>query len=128
MTPAAAAARAYAAMWMEPDRDRRRTLLEQCWAVDGRMVARGRTLHGREAVWKSLEGFASDRRGRRIRLASEIDANDTSFRFRGVLEDADGTLVVEAHDVGEVDADGRIAVLYTFNGPLKDAPATAPGE
>jgi len=124
MTPAEAAARAYVAMWTEPDRDRRRALLEQCWAVDGRMVARGRTIGGREALWASVEGFFADRRGRRNRLTSEIDANDTSFRFRAVLEDADGTVLVEAHDIGEVDADGRITVLFTFNGPLRDAAAS----
>lgn len=58
----------------------------------------------------------------RSRLASEIDANETSFRFRAVLARPDRGIVLEVHDVGEIDADGRIAVLYTFNGPLKDAP------
>lgn len=122
MTPAEAAARTYVAMWMEPDRDRRRALLEQCFAAEGRLVARGRTLRGREALWTSMEAFFADPRGLRTRLTSEIDANETSFRFRAVLERPDGGVAVEAHDVGEIDADGRIAVLYTFNGPLKDAP------
>ncbi len=121
MTRAEAAARTYAAMWMEPDRDRRRALLEQCFASDGRLVARTATLRGRDAVWQGMEAFFADPRGLRTRLDSEIDANETSFRFRAVLERPDGAVILEVHDVGEIDDDGRIAVLYTFNGALKDA-------
>lgn len=50
-----------------------------------------------------MEAFFADLRGLRSRLASEIDANETSFRFRAVLERPDGGVVVEVHDVGEIE-------------------------
>src|SRR5688572_1927033 len=102
MSRAAAAARNYAAMWMEPDRARRRALLDECFAADGRLVARNATLRGRDAVSDAMDAFFADPRGLRTRLDSEIDANDTSFRFRAVLELPDG-VILEVHDIGEID-------------------------
>jgi hypothetical protein len=128
MTRAEAAARKYVEMWtrLDLDRDARRALLDACWAADGRIVARGMTIRGREAVWASMEGFFANLNGRKNRLTSEIDANDNSFRFRAALDNPDGASL-EVHDIGEIDADGRIVVIYTFNGPLKDAGAGATG-
>ena len=57
-----------------------------------------------------------------IRLLSEIDAGETTFRFRSAAELRDGTLL-ESLDTGEIDAEGKIALILTFAGPLADAPA-----
>jgi len=54
-----------------------------------------------------------------FRLASVIDAAGTTFRFRSIVERRDGTML-EFFDAGEIDADGRIATLLVFAGPLAD--------
>ena len=120
MSAAETAARAYVAMWMEPDREVRARLLEESFAVDGRIVARGSTLRGRAEVWKSLEEFFGHPLGLRARLTSAIDAGATTFRFRSVVERGDGTPFLEFLDTGEIDDRGRISTIYTFIGPLAD--------
>lgn len=121
MTPAEKAARTYIAMWNEPDADRRRALMEQCWAERGRLVTRISVLDGREALWKSMGGFHTDPRGLRAKLTTVIDAGETVFRFAGIVAAPDGASLGEAYDVGEIGADGKIVVLYTFSGPLASA-------
>lgn len=112
------AVRTYVAAWQEPDRARRAELLEACFAADGRVVSRATELRGRAAVAAAIDAFFADPRGLSTRLTSGIDAARTTFRFRAVLEYRDGAPALEFHDSGEVDADGRIAVLLTFLGPL----------
>ena len=117
--PTEVAARSYIAAWNEPDPDVRARLLEQCWAVDARLVTGGDGYRGRAALDAAMAKFAADPRRLAARFTSPIDVQGRMFRFSGVVVQADGTVVgAEAHDVGEVDADGRIAILLTFNGPL----------
>jgi hypothetical protein len=54
-----------------------------------------------------------------FRVASVIDAAGTTFRYRSIVQRRDGTSV-EFFDAGEIDADGRIATLLVFAGPLAD--------
>jgi hypothetical protein len=65
----------------------------------------------------------SDPRGFRVRVTSAIDATGAIFRVGS--EGIFGNAATETFDAGEVDADGRIAVIYTFAGPLADAVAAA---
>jgi len=119
--PTEIAARSYIAAWQEPDPAKRAALLEACFAVDGRLVTPGGVLAGRAAVAASMDAYFADPRGLTSRLVSGVDAGQTSFRFRAVPENPDGTPAVEVHDAGEIDGDGRIAVLLTFVGPLPGA-------
>lgn len=64
--------------------------------------------------------FLADPRLSRIRVTSAIDARGTTFRYRAVAEFRDGTSL-ESFDAGESDADGRIALILTFAGPLAEA-------
>jgi hypothetical protein len=122
MTPAELAARRYIDAWLEPDRDARRALIEACVAPDIRIVVRGRTLHGRAALMDEMNTFFTDPRQLTTKLTSVIDASGDVFRFRALAHYADGKPFVELLDVGEVNADGKIAVLYTFIEPLAAAP------
>jgi hypothetical protein len=123
MVPVELAARRYIEIWSERDRTARAALLEACFASTGRLVGRGRTLHGRAEVAALIERLLADPRGFTVRVTSVVDAGGTTFRFRSQGGFADGSGAFEALDVGEVDAEGRIAVLYAFTGPLADAPA-----
>ncbi|MEP7124935.1 MAG: hypothetical protein ABJE95_28660 [Byssovorax sp.] len=110
----------YIRAWSERDPAVRAAMIEACFAEGGRLVTRSREIRGRAALSEAIEGFLADPTVRAIRLASAIDASGTTFRFRGVAELHDGTCL-EAFDAGEIDADGRIALLLTFAGPLAEA-------
>jgi len=131
MSTAELAARSYIAAWLEPERDRRAALLEACFAVDGRISVFGKPLRGRAELAATIDAFQIDPRKLAAAMTSPIEAGATSFRFRARFTFPDGRLHVEVVDVGEIDSDGRIAVIYTFAEPLGDVepgglPADAP--
>jgi hypothetical protein len=112
----------------------RATMLEACFAEDGRMVTRSREIRGRAQLADELARFHADPRLLRIRVTSAVDARGTTFRYRAVAEFRDGT-AVEAFDAGEIDATGRISLILTFAGPLGEVdeprvsdPDPVPGE
>jgi hypothetical protein len=100
----------------------RAAMIEECFAADGRIVTRSREIRGRAALAADIAKFHADPQWRRIRITSAIDARGTTFRFHSVAERHDGT-TAEFFDAGEIDAEGRIAVLLTFAGPLGKADA-----
>lgn len=104
----------------ERDPAARARLLAACFAEDGRLVTRAGVLRGPAAVDAMLARFQADPQVRGFRLASVVDAAGTTFRYRSIVERHDGT-ELEFFDAGEVDADGRIATLLVFSGPLADA-------
>ena len=105
--------------WKEPDPAVRVSMLETCFAEDGRFVTRSREIRGRAALAAEMTRIRADPELLQIRLASAIDARGTTFRYRGAADCRDGTSL-EAFDVGEVDADGRICLVLTFAGPLAE--------
>jgi len=116
-SPTETAARSYIAAWQEPDRDARARLIEACFAVDARIVTRGAGIHGRAALATAIDDFRADPRGLSAHLQGPIDVQGPIFRFRSIVQHRDGTSL-EGFDAGEVGADGRIAVLLAFGGPL----------
>lgn len=107
----------YVRMWNEPDPAVRAAMLEACFAADGRMVTRSREIRGRAELTEFMTRFLAKPEVAQIRVTSPIDAQGTTFRFHAVVELRDGTLF-ESFDAGQIDAEGRIAVLLTFAGPL----------
>lgn len=110
----------YIRAWSERDPLVRAKLIEACFAADGRMVTRSREIRGRAALAEMMARLHADPQLLRIRLTSAIDAQGTTFRFRGVAERRNGTSV-EAFDAGEIDDAGQISLLLTFAGPLGEA-------
>lgn len=104
----------------ERDPGARAKLLEACFAEDGRFVTRSGVLQGRAAVDAMLARAHADPQFVGFRMASVIDAAGTTFRYRSLVERRDGTSS-EFFDAGEIDADGRIATMLVFAGPLADA-------
>ena len=114
----------YIRAWSEGDAAVRATMIESCFAADGRIVTGSRQIRGRAALADAMSKFLADPEVLRIRVTSAIDARGTTFRFRVVTERRDGTSL-ESFDAGEIDATGRISVLLTFGGPLGEAPDSA---
>jgi hypothetical protein len=124
-SPIEIAVQTYLAAWSERDPALRATLVEACFAADGRIVTRGREIAGRAAFAEAIARFQANSRFVRLRLTSAIDEGHSTFRFSGVVEFGDGTTSVEAFDAGEIDASGRITMLITFDGPLRAATTDA---
>jgi hypothetical protein len=103
----------------ERDPAARAKLIEACFAEDGRVVARSSVIRGRAGVDAMIARFLADPQMLGFHLASVIDAAGTTFRYRSIVERRDGT-TVEFFDAGEIDADGKIATLLVFAGPLPD--------
>lgn len=116
MNPTETAVLDYIAAWEEPNADVRMRLLESCFAEDGRFLTTGAPANGRAALAARMAAFHSTPHGRRARLTSRIDVQGPLFRFAGVLEDADGKVIGESFDAGEIGPDGRITLLLTFVG------------
>src|SRR5664279_3456308 len=84
------------------------------------MVTRSGEIRGRARLTEELNRFLSDPQLLRVRVTSAVDAEGTTFRFRAVADFSNGTSA-EAFDAGQIDEDGRIALILTFAGPLSDA-------
>jgi len=104
----------------ERDPAARAAMIDACFASDARMVTRSREIRGRHALAAELDRFLADPRLLGIRLVSAIDARGTIFRYRAVADFKDGSSP-ESFDAGEIDANGQIALILTFAGPLEDA-------
>lgn len=122
-TPVETAVQTYIRAAGERDPAARAKLIEACFAEDGRFVARSGVIRGRAGIDAMIGRFLADPQVLGFRMASVIDAAGTTFRYRSIVERRDGT-TLEFFDAGEIDADGRIATLLVFTGPLADATDT----
>jgi len=75
---------------------------------------------GREALVSHIAGFQEQFPGHRIVMTSGVDEHDGCFRFGWALNDADGNIVMEGVDFGEVADDGRIVRTVGFFDPLPE--------
>lgn len=111
------AVRTYLQAWSEPNPDVRASLLEACFAGDGRVVTNHRVIDGRQALGQVMTRVSA--KFAHLRLTGPIDVGRKTFRFCGVAEHCDGT-VAEHFEAGEVDADGKIAFVLTFPSSLSE--------
>ena len=94
----------------------RAAMLDACFADNARFVTRERVMFGRAAIAEMIERFQADPKSGVIRVKA-IDARGRTFRFAVINERADGS-AIEVFDAGELDDEGRIALILTFAGPL----------
>jgi hypothetical protein len=121
-TPVQTAAETYIRAAGERDPAARAKLLEACFAEDGRFVTRSSVIRGRAAIDAMIARGLADPQLVGFRLTTVVDAVGTTFRFRSLVERRDGT-TLEFFDAGEINADGKIATLLVFAGPLADITA-----
>jgi hypothetical protein len=110
----------YIRAWSERDPQARSSLLEACFAAEGRIVQRSGETRGRAALAEMVEKFVADPQWLRVRITSAIDAVGTTFRFRAAIDRQDGS-TLELFDAGEIDETGRITLILTFVDPLAEA-------
>lgn len=108
----------YGAAWNEPDVEARRQLLEKAWATNGTYTDPTAHVEGREALVQHIAGFQKGLPGARIVPTSQADVHHGLLRFSWRLLKADGTTLTDGIDFGALDADGRIAKIVGFFGPV----------
>jgi hypothetical protein len=75
-------------------------------------------LNGRASVEARIASFREQCPHDLGRLTSEIQACGNWFRFTAEVVRPDGSRYSQVLDVGEIDSDGRIVRIVTFNEPL----------
>ena len=120
-SPVEVAVDKYIRAWSERDPLPRASLLEACFAAEGRIVQRSGETRGRAGLADMIESFVADPQWLRVRITSAVDAVGTTFRFRASIDRHDGTSL-DLFDAGEIDETGRIALILTFVDPLPEAP------
>ncbi len=106
----------YVRAWHEGDEAARRRLLEESWAKDGVYADPQTTIAGREALVHAIAEFHEQRPDVRIEVRSRIDDFGPHFRFVWATVDGSGAVLREGIDVGQLDAEGRIASIVGFFG------------
>jgi hypothetical protein len=115
----------YLVAWTEADADRRRRLIEEVWAPDGRLIDPPLAAEGHAGISDMAAAMQGQFPGHTFRRVSGVDAHHDQFRFAWQLVGPDGTPAIAGLDVGQLAGDGRLRRITGFFG---DVPAeTAAG-
>ncbi|MCG8421567.1 MAG: hypothetical protein MJE77_26910 [Proteobacteria bacterium] len=104
----------YGAAWNEDDEGEIRKLLLRCFAADGLVISSREVISSRDALHARIIRWRREAPGHRAIFTSGIEHHHNLFRFNGVFLAPDGGDVIPLIDIGEVDADGRITRIFTF--------------
>ncbi len=117
MTPDETVTR-YCLAWDEPDAERRRAILAEVWAEDGRYTDPTVDLSGVEALVAHIGRVQETYPGSHIERLSAVDLHHDVLRFtwRRVL--ADGQPRPDGIDFGALAPDGKLALIVGFFGPV----------
>lgn len=108
----------YVAAFNEPDDDVRAKLVADVWTEDGRHVDPLDDVGGHDAIAAYMAGVQSHYPGHRVERTSGIDTHHDALRFGWRLVGPDGTVIVHAVDVAQLDGDGRLHRVTSFFGDL----------
>jgi SnoaL-like domain len=108
----------YLAMWNEEDAAARAALVARAWAPDGHYVDPLLEARGHVELDAMVAGVQAGYPGHRFRATSGVDAHHDEFRVAWELVAPDGSVTVAGIDAGAVAADGRLARITGFFGPL----------
>ena len=107
---------AYLAAWNEADEAKRAAILDRCWSAAGTYTDPLADVSGREALAQTVSAFHKQMPGASIALASGIDEHHGRIRFAWKVVTKEGTSPMEGIDIGQLDADGRLASIVGFWG------------
>ena|SRR5438552_1355591 len=113
----------YLAMWNEPDAERRADHIRSAWTEAGHYVDPLLEAEGHDSLSNMVAAVHTQYPGQRFRRTSGIDIHHDQLRFGWELVAPDGSITVAGVDVGVLAADGRLARIAGFFGPLPDEAA-----
>lgn len=108
----------YFAMWRETDESARAALVVRAFTPDGRHVDPSADANGHLELNQMVTGIHALYPGFTIERTTGIDQHGDQIRFGWKVLQADGSLLVEGIDVGELAEDGRLRRIAGFWGPL----------
>jgi hypothetical protein len=105
----------YIAAWNETDSGRRRALIAEIWAEDGRYVDAHRDSAGHSAIDAMIATVQERFPGYRFRLSSGIEAHHDRVRFSWTAGGTEAApLYFGGTDFAVVAEDGRLAAVTGF--------------
>lgn len=107
--------------YCEPDPARRADLLAAAWAVDGSLIDPPFDAQGLDAIAGMADVLLTHYASHSFRRTTAVDLHHSFARYEWELVGPDGTVAVAGTDFVEIDADGRIARIVGFFGPLAAA-------
>ncbi|MCK6456194.1 MAG: SRPBCC domain-containing protein [Phycisphaerae bacterium] len=105
---------AYVSAWAEPDAARRLTILQRCWAEDGRFRDAFGCVDGREALTAHIGNAIRMTGGARLERAGAIQQVHSFGRFAWRAVRPDGTVLASGVNCVEFNAAGQIAAMVGF--------------
>ena len=115
-SPSELALDAYMAAWAERDFDARAKLIDACWTDESRLVSKRSEIKGKAALEKAIGPLFTNSQIAGFRLIAR-EIGKTTFRLRTALDFVGGKSV-EFYDCGEFFPEGKIRVIFTFDGAL----------
>lgn len=109
----------YCRAWFDPAPSERRRLLESVFEPDGRYVDPGVEIAGREALLTHIDAVLAARPGFALERLSAVDRHHDMLRFSWRRVGAGGFAGPECIDVCRLSAEGRLALVVGFFGPLQ---------
>ena len=115
----ATVAERYLAAWNATDPAERRAALEATWTPECRFTDPMADTTGYDELAAFMGGVDAQFAGHRFVLSSDVDTHHDLVRLTWDLVGPDGTVAAVGHDTLTLAADGRIAVVTGFFGPLE---------
>lgn len=102
----------------EPDERRRRTLVQEAWAVDGHLVDPPLEGSGQTEIVEVAAQVQAQFPDHRFRRTSGIDEHHSFARYTWALVAPDGAIALTGTDIAELGADGKLRQVVGFLGDL----------
>jgi len=109
---------AYVGAWNSSDPETVRRLVEQAMTQDALMAYARFEGRGWEDISELIVTYRQQSPGVSIELTSNVEEHHGWVRFGWRMLDADGSVLGEGEDVGEVADDGRFTRMLGFRNPL----------
>ena len=106
------------AAYCEPDTAKRAELVAAVWAPDGELLDPPLTASGQEELVAITDAVLAHFPDHRFRRTSACDEHHGYVRYEWELVASDGSVAVAGTDVVQLSADGRLARVVGFFGPV----------
>ena len=113
------------AAYADPDRQRRSAAVRRLWAEDAQLVDPPLAARGHAQIVEQSDHLLAQFPGHRFRRSSGIDLHHDTARYAWQLLAPGGQVVLEGIDFAQLDAQGRLACVTGFFGPLPALEAAA---
>jgi hypothetical protein len=104
--------------YADPDATRRATVVQRIWAAGGQLIDPPLAASGHAGILRQAEQLLAQFPGHRFVRSSGIDSHHGMARYAWQLIDPAGAAVLEGVDIAQIDAQGRLAQVTGFFGPL----------